>query len=298
MLINWISAFRLRTLPLALSSIFMGAFLAFSYGNFRVSVFILACFTTLLLQILSNLANDYGDSVSGVDNENRVGPSRGVQSGNISRFAMKTAIVIFAVLSLFVGSWLILDSLHYSISTVSFSFFILGCGAILAAIKYTVGKNPYGYLGFGDFFVFIFFGIVGVCGSFYLFTHQFNSLILLPAISVGLLSVAVLNLNNLRDIVNDKLSNKNTLIVKIGAKKGKVYHFFLLFLPLILLPLYLAAVSPKLIFLLPLLALPIQIGNFIRVWKNRDEKLLDVELKRMALTTLLIVFIFGIAVII
>ena len=250
--------------------------------------------TTLFLQILSNLANDYGDSVSGVDNKNRVGPQRSVQGGRISKPAMVRAIVLFASLSLIFGVWLILTAFNCSISFNSIFFFLLGCGAITAAIKYTVGANPYGYSGFGDLFVFIFFGLVGVSGSFYLISHQFETLVLLPAISVGLLSMAVLNLNNLRDIHNDKLSGKNTLIVKIGSKAGKKYHFVLIFLPFILLSVYLLATNSSLLGFLFFLALPIQIGNFWRVWNNSIEKELDVELKRMALTTLLIVFLFGI----
>lgn len=295
-LINWISAFRLRTLPLALASIFMGAFVAFSRGQFHGSSFLLACVTTLLLQILSNLANDYGDSVSGVDNKDRVGPVRSVQGGSISREAMKTAIIVFSVLSFFFGSWLILDAFNFSLSLAPMFFFLLGCSAILAAIKYTVGKNPYGYSGFGDVFVFLFFGLVGVIGSFVLISRQFDALVVLPAISVGLLSTAVLNLNNLRDVHNDRASKKNTLIVKIGSLNGKKYHFLLIFAPFLLLSLFNILNASSVFGYLFLLASPIQISNFWRVWKNSDEKELDVELKRMALTTLLIVFLFGIGI--
>jgi 1,4-dihydroxy-2-naphthoate octaprenyltransferase len=168
----WIKAFRLRTLPLAMSCSIMGSFLAFAYGIFSWNIFVLALVTTLFLQILSNLANDYGDALHGVDNSNRVGPQRITQSGLISRLKIRLMIIIFALLSLIVGSWLIFSALR-DIKNIIL-FFILGLTAIVAAIKYTIGKNPFGYVGLGDLFVFIFFGIIGVVGTYYLHTRHFS----------------------------------------------------------------------------------------------------------------------------
>lgn len=296
MISKWIEAFRLRTLPLALASIVMGGFLALVDHQFNTLIFTLACATTLFLQILSNLANDYGDSVNGVDNSNRVGPLRSVQSGSISRRSMKFAVIVFIALSLISGISLIALSFGNTFNLTAFIFFIMGCGAIAAAIKYTVGRNPYGYVGFGDFFVFLFFGLVGVCGSYFLMVHEFQILIILPAAAVGLLSSAVLNLNNLRDHVNDKASGKITLVVKFGFKNGKIYHWFLLFIPFLLLIAY-ATIHFRTVWnFMFLAALPLQIGNFVRVWKNSEPQLLDIELKRMALLTILVVLLFGIGI--
>lgn len=296
MISKWIEAFRLRTLPLALASIVMGGFLALENHRFNAFIFILACVTTLFLQILSNLANDYGDSVNGVDNSNRVGPLRSVQSGSISRFSMKVAVIAFIALSLISGIGLIALAFGNAFNITAFIFFMIGCGAIVAAIKYTVGRNPYGYIGFGDFFVFLFFGLVGVCGSYFLMVHEFHILIILPAAAVGLLSSAVLNLNNLRDHVNDKASGKITLVVKFGFKNGKIYHWFLLFIPFLLLAVYATIHFSTFWNFIFLAALPLQIGNFVRVWKNSEPQLLDIELKRMALLTILVVFLFGIGI--
>ena len=199
----WIKAFRLRTLPLSLSATVLGSFLGFAGDSFKWGVFIFGSLTTLFLQILSNLANDYGDAVKGTDNEGRLGPLRVTQSGLVSRQQMRWMIGIFAFLSLVSGSLLIWiglrggDMLGYAI------FFLLGFAAIFAAIKYTIGKKPYGYVGLGDLMVFVFFGIVGVAGTYFLHTNTFHVSILLPASSVGLLSMGVLNLNNMRDHEND-----------------------------------------------------------------------------------------------
>ncbi len=296
MISKWIEAFRLRTLPLALASIVMGGFLALENHRFNAFIFILACVTTLFLQILSNLANDYGDSVNGVDNSNRVGPLRSVQSGSISRFSMKVAVIAFIALSLISGIGLIALAFGNAFNITTFIFFMIGCGAIAAAIKYTVGRNPYGYIGFGDFFVFLFFGLVGVCGSYFLMVQEFDIFIIFPAAAVGLLSSAVLNLNNLRDHVNDKASGKITLVVNFGFKNGKIYHWFLLFIPFLLLIAYATIHFSTVWNFMFLAALPLQIGNFVRVWKNSEPQLLDIELKRMALLTILVVLLFGIGI--
>jgi len=219
----WIEAARLRTLPLALSSIITGSACAVYYGSFKWYIAILAALTTIFLQVLSNYANDYGDAVSGKDNEGRIGPQRAVASGEISKESMKKAVIIFSVLSLISGVSLSVIAFQSGIFVLFFS--LLGLAAIAAAIKYTVGKNPYGYNGLGDLFVFIFFGIVGVFGSFFLFGQQLEWQVLLPAICIGLLSVAVLNFNNMRDIENDAKTGKNTLAVKLGLKNAKIYQY-------------------------------------------------------------------------
>ena len=203
----WLHAFRLRTLPLSLSCIGMAGFLAAAAGKFDLVLFLLCCITTIFLQVLSNLANDYGDSIHGADHAERKGPTRAVQSGAISLSQMRNAVILFSLLSLVSGVMLLLLSFGTDWLAIFF-FFGLGLLSILAAIGYTVGKKPYGYIGLGDISVLIFFGLVGVMGSFYLFTHQISWLEVLPALSCGLFSIAVLNVNNIRDIDSDRMAGK------------------------------------------------------------------------------------------
>ena len=223
----WIKAARLRTLPLAFSCVLLSASLVLiNKGNLSIKILLLTLTTTLLLQILSNFANDYGDAIKNAD-KNRIGEQRMVQSGKISRYQMKIAIVIFSILSLIIGVYLVFNVFQDEIFKILI-FIGLGVSAIIAAIKYTVGKSAYGYKAFGDLSVFIFFGIVGVIGSYYLFTKNFHWLTIPGALFTGFMSCGVLNLNNMRDYENDKKSNKLTLVVKMGIDKSKIYHFTLL----------------------------------------------------------------------
>lgn len=225
---NWIEAFRLRTLPLALSSIGMGSFLAAKNGMYRWEVFALCALTTIFLQILSNLANDYGDTQNGADNVERQGPTRTVQTGAITSKAMLRAIIIFVILSLVSGISLLLISLGWEALQKVALFFGLGILCIIAAIKYTAGQNPYGYAGLGDISVFTFFGLVGVLGTYYLHGQDFSSDLILPAISCGMFSVAVLNVNNIRDIESDEVAGKKSIPVRLGPKKARIYHWMIL----------------------------------------------------------------------
>jgi len=293
----WIHAFRLRTLPLALSNIFLGSLLAVADGGFSLKIFLLATLTTLFLQILSNLANDLGDSISGADNEERVGPQRAVQSGVISKKEMIQMVIVFVIFSLISGLWLLWEGLQFLTYTQGFIMLGLGILAIGAAINYTVGKNPYGYSGFGDLFVFLFFGLLGVLGTYFLHIGSLHWMLILPASAVGLLSVGVLNLNNLRDEQNDAKSGKKTLVVILGRKRAKIYHVFLVGSAMILACIYtyLHWVSPyQLLFVL---SVPFLIRNMIRVIKNHKPKELDPELKRLALSTLLFSLTFGVGLI-
>lgn len=222
----WLESLRLRTLPLACASVITGSALAFWQGHLRLSVAILALLTTALLQILSNLANDYGDAVKGSDTSTRIGPLRGMQKGAISQKQMRFALVITVALTIVSGVVLIAWSCQ-SLKDI-LGFLALGALAILAAIAYTVGKKPYGYIGLGDASVLIFFGWLGVLGSYYLQTQSFQPELLLPASGCGLLAVAVLNANNMRDIENDRQNGKFTLAVRLGAVGARYYHLLLL----------------------------------------------------------------------
>ncbi|ERB63191.1 1,4-dihydroxy-2-naphthoate polyprenyltransferase [Vibrio coralliilyticus] len=222
----WLDAARPKTLPLALVSILTGSVLAYSTHQFSWMIAILAFLTATLLQILSNLANDYGDAVKGTDNDKRLGPMRAIQSGAVTQADMKQAIVINIVLTMLAGLALVfyaLDSLQSILAFIG-----LGVLAIVAAIAYTVGNKPYGYVGLGDVSVFIFFGLLGVAGTFFLHTGIVAPLLVLPAIGCGLLAVAVLNINNMRDIENDEECGKRTVAVRLGQKNAKHYHTMLL----------------------------------------------------------------------
>ncbi len=289
----WVTAFRLRTLPLALSTILMGSFLAAYHHFFQWPIFILACLTTLLLQILSNLANDYGDTVNGADHEGRIGPDRMVQSGAITPKAMKVAISVFIALSLISGISLIYVSFKDVVNIKGALFLILGVAAIIAALKYTMGRSPYGYSGKGDLFVLLFFGIVGVGGSYYLYANQLNWTVLLPSLAVGFLSTGVLNLNNMRDEASDRTAGKNTLVVRNGLKWAKNYHYFLVLAALLLSITFILLNEVHLYSFLFLLVTPLLIKHLLVVKNANGSIQFEPELKKLALSTLLYVILFG-----
>ncbi|SDS16501.1 1,4-dihydroxy-2-naphthoate octaprenyltransferase [Christiangramia echinicola] len=294
---SWISAARLRTLPLSISGIIVGSSIAAHTGYFDIAIFSLALGTTLGLQILSNFANDYGDGVKGTDNEDRIGPARAIQSGLITQKEMKMGMVITAVCTLFLAILLIYASFSSEQLLSALIFFLLGVAAIVAAIKYTVGNSAYGYRGMGDIFVFIFFGLVAVYGSYYLYSHDHEIISIFPAISIGLLSVAVLNLNNLRDRISDKKANKITLVVKLGEKKAKTYHYILIFGALFCFLIYSVITALDLNDFIYVLAFIPLIFHLLRVGNNKDPKLLDPELKIVALSTFGISLLFALGLI-
>lgn len=288
----WISAFRLRTLPLALSCIGMAGFLAAVAGKFDGTIFFLCCLTTIFLQVLSNLANDYGDSVNGADHAQRKGPQRAVQSGAITAGQMKNAVILFAVLSLVSGIILLLVSLGADWNALLF-FFTLGILSIAAAIAYTVGKKPYGYVGLGDLSVLLFFGLVGVLGSLYLFTHEVEWSNSLPAFSCGFFSIAVLNINNIRDIDSDRQAGKFSLPVRMGIERARLYHVALLVAGWACVIIYTMYHFQSLWQFLFVITAPLFFVN-ARAVSTKPSASLDPYLKQMALSTLLFVVLFGI----
>jgi 1,4-dihydroxy-2-naphthoate octaprenyltransferase len=292
----WLSAFRLRTLPLAFSCIITGSALAALY-NFKWQITALALLTTLFLQVLSNLANDYGDTIHGADSADRTGPLRTVQSGAISKEAMKTAVMAFALLAFTSGIFLLYVALD-NFKSILF-FILLGLSAIAAAIKYTAGTNPYGYKGLGDLFVFVFFGWVGVEGVFYLHTQLFSVNGLLPASVIGFLSVAVLNLNNMRDHISDAKAGKNTLVVKMGFQNAKKYHAALLVLAFLCAIIFSVLMWLDTGALLPLVSLTVFVFLFIHLKKvsaTTNPADLDSELKKVALSTFIYSLLFGLGI--
>jgi len=282
----------LRTLPLSLSGIVVGTALGSMYGQFQWDIFVFAMFTTVAFQVTSNFANDYGDGVKGTDNENRVGPKRALQSGQLSRTELKNGILF----SIAVCVILVISLLYSSFGTKNLLFSIifgaLGILSIWAAIKYTIGSSAYGYKGLGDLFVFLFFGLLGVLGSMFLYTKALYATPVLPAITIGLLSTGVLNLNNLRDYQSDKLSNKNTLIVKMGVLNGKKYHVLLIILSFISILAFTIVNYQNWKNTIHLLAfVPIFI-HLNKMWKLKNTILLDPELKKLALSTFLLAILF------
>jgi len=293
----WIKAFRLRTLPLALSATILGSFLAYAKGLFKWEVLLFGSLTTLFLQILSNLANDYGDAIKGTDNTNRIGPLRVTQSGLVTRKQIRLMIALFIFFSFISGSLLIYFGLGNTGSLLYFIFFILGFTAIFAAVKYTIGKRPYGYAGFGDIMVFIYFGILGVAGTYFLHTLSFHWSILMPASAIGLFSVGVLNLNNLRDRENDRANGKMTLVVRMGLSWAKIYHLTLLLLGFLLSFIYTLTHFKSAYQFMFVLALPLLVSDMRTVWNNTIPVDLNPELKKLAVTTLIFSLSFGIGLI-
>lgn len=294
---HWIEAARLRTLPLSVSGIIVGSMYALANPTenvytptevFNWKIFGFALLTTLGLQVLSNFANDYGDGVKGTDNEDRIGPKRAIQSGVITAQAMKKAIIITSILTLLSAITLIYFAFGETNFVYSIFFLLLGIAAIISAIRYTVGNSAYGYKGFGDIFVFVFFGLVSTLGVNFLYSKEVDPLLILPAVAIGLLSVGVLNLNNMRDEASDKKSGKNTIVVKMGGQAAKKYHYFLIITAMVSVVVF-AILSDynfdQYLFLLAYIPLT---KHLIVVSKNKEPKLLDPELKRVALSTFLL----------
>jgi 1,4-dihydroxy-2-naphthoate octaprenyltransferase len=290
----WLAAMRPRTLPLAVASSIMGGFLAAADGVFSWTVTLLCVVTAVCLQILSNLANDYGDSVHGADQVERAGPKRAVQTGLISAGEMKRAMGVFALLSAVSGLTLVVVALGLAALPYVLLFVLLGGAAIWAAISYTAGSKPYGYAGLGDLFVLIFFGWVGTLGTYFLQAQAWNWLVVLPATSVGLLSVAVLNVNNIRDIDSDRRAGKHSIPVRIGPHRARVYHWLLLGGAVGCAFLYVGLTYATPWQFLFLLSLPLLVKNGTAVWRTTDPLKLNPMLKQLSLSTLVFVFTFGV----
>ena len=292
---TWIRAARLRTIPLSISGILVGSAAALLKNEFNVSVFTLAILTTVCYQLLSNFANDYGDGIKGTDNDERLGPKRILQSELISRAQLRQAIFVISAVAVLLTILLVYSA--FGLSNTALTFLGLGFLAIVAAIGYTVGSSAYGYMGFGDLFVFLFFGCVSVLGSHYLFTFEFDFSLIFPAISIGLLSVGVLNINNMRDRVNDKQFGKTTIAVRLGAEKSALYQLALVGIPAILTVVYgliyhaIAFVVMSMIMIIPI-SLHIEV-----VFQKQNEKNFDPELKKIALLTFLYAISFSLLLI-
>ena len=288
----YITSFRLRTLPLSLSGVLLGSLLAASDGYFKTTSFVWAMLTTVALQILSNLANEVGDLTKGTDNEHRLGPIRSAQSGALSMREMVQAMIVFGVIAIITGSLLIYEAFRDLLNWKSIALFIAGGASIVAAVKYTVGKSAYGYRGLGDLFVFIFFGVVSVMGSYFAMSGVLPWICVLPAAAIGFLSSGVLNMNNIRDIENDSVCGKRTIPVILGIQGAKIYHFVITLLAVICLVLYSMLHSAGWTGYLFLLTLPLLVMHLKSVYRG-EGRALDSQLKFLSITTLLIALLLG-----
>ncbi|WP_118785785.1 1,4-dihydroxy-2-naphthoate octaprenyltransferase [Haemophilus haemolyticus] len=294
----WWETARPKTLPLALASIFTGSALGYwaNPQGFNGLVMALCLLTTILLQVLSNFANDYGDHQKGSDTEERIGPLRGIQKGAISAKELKWGLILMVMASFFSGSFLI--GIAYESLSDLFVFAALGILAIVAAITYTVGAKPYGYMGLGDISVLVFFGLLGVGGTYYLQTHSIDSHIILPAIGSGLLASAVLNINNLRDIEQDVKAGKNTLAVRLGAYKGRVYHCILLSVAALCYLVFALTTAISWTNYLFVLAMPLLAKHAIFVYRSQQPSELRPMLAQMSMISLLINILFSLGLLI
>ncbi len=290
---KWINAARLRTLPLSLSGIILAGFIAASFDKFDGFIFAGSLVTAILFQILSNFANDYGDGLKGTDNDERIGPKRAIQTGDITPAQMKKAMNITGILSFLSALVLVTYSFGLARLPEILVYLILGIAAIVAAVKYTVGKNAYGYFGLGDLFVLIFFGLVSVTGGTYLYTKILDWTLVFPALSIGLLSMAVLNLNNMRDLQTDIKAGKRTIPVKLGLDNAKKYHIVLIVLPFFFTQAYIFHHFKGFwswLFMIPYLFLFMHLMRVIQINNPKD---FDPELKKVAILTLLYSVFFG-----
>ncbi len=295
---SWIKAARLRTLPLALSGILMGSALAAFFHAFNFVVFVLAVVTATLIQVFSNFANDYGDFQKGTDNHQRLGPTRTMQGGEITVGEMKTGMIAVGGLSFVLGILLVFLGTWQHSPLAFFVFIGLGILSLLAAYFYTAGKRSYGYVGLGDLSVFLFFGLLPVIGVFYLLANKIESAIVLPAISIGTFSTGVLNLNNMRDVENDKQSGKITLAVKLGHKASRIYHTLLIITGALGTIIFTFQYQKSPWQWLFLLVIPAFFIDLIRIFRIKNNRLLDPFLKRLALQTLAFTLLFSIGLII
>jgi 1,4-dihydroxy-2-naphthoate octaprenyltransferase len=292
---NWIDAARPRTLPLSLSGIVLGSGYAYSQGFWSWPIFILAILTTILFQIISNFANDLGDGLKGTDNKQRIGPERSIQAGKIEPVQMKKAIVITSIFSLISATVLIFTGSKNLPSSVIYFYLVLAILCVIAGITYTMGRRAYGYYGLGDVMVLLFFGGVSVLGVYPFYAKSFDNSLIFGAIGIGLLSTAVLNLNNMRDRINDAKCNKRTLAVMMGPNVSKLYHFFLIAGGIGFLTYFISATGKELagLGLLPSLYL---IFHLRQVMQIKDAKMYDPELMKVALSTFLSALLFFIGI--
>ena len=283
---------RLRTLPLSTGGVILGILLATADFKVNLWVAVLIVLTTVCLQILSNLSNELGDVLHGTDTEDRVGPQYGLNGGVLTIGEMKVLIGIFVALCIVSGTAMTLLSFGTLWDLTPILVLLLGAGAIMGAMKYTLGRNPYGYRGLGDFYVFVFFGLVAVLGAYFVASHTLFWRLLLPGAAVGCFSVGVLNVNNIRDMETDA-ANRVTVAIRLGERKAKIYQTVLIVLGWILMLAYCQLRMFSWWHYLFVLTLPLFILHLRGVWK-RTGKHLDPMLPLLVMSTFLFCLLAGI----
>ena len=291
----WIQAARLRTLPLSVSGIIVGSALAFSRIGFNALLFGLLMLTTILLQVLSNFANDVGDYEHGTDNAERVGPQRGLQSGGLTLKEMKYGVTAAAVIAFLSGAAMLYTAFGFDVNF--WAFLAFGILTIIAALRYTMGRNPYGYRGLGDVMVLVFFGWATTIGSYYIICQQITWQILVLGFGIGFLSMGVLNINNMRDAETDAKTGKRTIIVKLGVRFGQFYHLALCVLGVSAFVVFILADKKPIQLLWILLPSVLLLMHGIRIFICTNVKTIDPELKKLSLSTLLMSVLFGLCVV-
>ena len=286
-----IRSMRLRTLPLSTAGIVLGIMLACAEHCVPWYVILLTILTTVSLQILSNMSNELGDWLSGVDGNGREGPKYGIEGGGLSEDDMRSCIRITMLVCMILGLAMIRASFGTILRIESECLVVLGAAAIWAAMHYTLGKKPYGYRGLGDVFVFIFFGLVPVAGGFFVCSHQMDLSTLLPGAAVGLFSVGVLNVNNMRDMKSDA-GTRITVPLKLGERRAKIYHTILICGGWCLMLLYTILVTKGWQPYLYMLTLPLYIKHLIGIWK-RSGRELDPMLPMLVISTLIFALLAG-----
>lgn len=288
----YLSSMRLRTLPLSLAGVLLGSFLALADYRVPAPVVLLVCLTTVCLQILSNLSNELGDVLSGTDNADREGPEYGLNSGALTVVQMKRCIALFVVLCCVSGAAMLWVSFGSLLKLESLMLLLLGAAAIAAAMRYTLGRNPYGYRARGDFYVFIFFGLVSVLGSYFVCAHTLHSwLLLLPAAAIGFFSVGVLNVNNIRDIKTDA-PNRVTVAMKLGVHRARIYQTVLICTGWACLVGYALLRVPDWRHWLFVLTLPLYALHLRGVWTHEGREL-DKYLPMLVMSTFILSLLMG-----
>lgn len=294
---SWLSAFRFRTLFLAVAGVTLGSGLALHSGSFYSITLVLALLLALSIQILSNLSNDLGDYIKGTDiTGNREGPKRAVQSGTISPKEMKIGIIINTIIVIALGLSLIFYSIDIQNSTSIYILLAIGLTSILAALFYTLGRYAYGYVGWGDFFAFLFFGPIAVVGTYFLHTNSLDLRPFLPAIGLGIISTMILNVNNMRDIKNDKASGKTTVASNMGLRNAKIYHTILTIMVFASFSAYSVIYAPHPWYrLIYIIVYALQLKTLTQIWKKEDREL-DPFLKDTSIAGFLLSVIFSICI--
>lgn len=277
---------RLRTLFLSMSCIWAGLFAVQLQQNLSIIISLLTLFTALFLQILSNFANDYGDSIHGADHAGRKGPKRSVQTGTITAKKMKKAMILMATLAFISGCILLAVSANVIGTKGVLVLLSIGILGIAAAIAYTNGKRPYGYMGLGDLAVFIFFGLIAVVGTQYLQTGTITQTTWLLAISFGSISTGVLHLNNMRDIDSDKTAGKMSIAVRLGLMGSKIYYSLLLLVTIACFSIFIIRENfgPFMAFTISLIIML----NLMVAWRVQRQEDFDPLLKYLSISSFII----------